>query len=165
MADVMVGRLVNGGYAKVERGNIVSDVTFKDGVLRANGKVFALPATPAPQQPEDQDRLRERAFMPPRRVAERCTLPPFPDEMVRDQPQFNWKFALVIGADGRSHDVKLEQASAWPAYDAEITKAVAQCQWIPTLVRGKEADFPSNWAIGRDENGEQHWELTGTADD
>jgi uncharacterized protein YdgA (DUF945 family) len=43
MTDVVVGKLVGGGYARIENDVLVSKVEFRDGELTANGKKVELP--------------------------------------------------------------------------------------------------------------------------
>ena len=56
VADVIVGKLLNGGMAKLDNGVLLSTIEFKGGKLTFNGKEVALPKTPkAPAKPVGED--------------------------------------------------------------------------------------------------------------
>lgn len=44
--DVIVGKALNGGFARLEKGVLVSSIEFKGGKLSVNGKPMALPTLP-----------------------------------------------------------------------------------------------------------------------
>jgi uncharacterized protein YdgA (DUF945 family) len=55
VADVIVGKLLNGGMAKLENGVLLSTIEFKGGKLTFNGKEVALPKTGADKAKAEGD--------------------------------------------------------------------------------------------------------------
>lgn len=50
--DSIIGQMITKGFARIDNGYLVSDLEFKNGILRVNGKEVALPKpAPAPQPP------------------------------------------------------------------------------------------------------------------
>jgi TonB family protein len=151
MTDIMVGKAINSGYARMEKDVLVSSIDFRGGILRINGKELALPsfAPPAGQQPLRPVASASPALLQARRIEERCTLPDYPQEVVRlDQP-LRLSMRFTVGADGTLRDLVLAAPSQFPAYDQSVLAAAARCVYIPALRNGQPVDVPMTWQVAR----------------
>ena len=150
MTDVVLGRLLGGGYARIEDGVLVSVIEIKDGKLRVNGKEIAFP-TVSPAAPGAPPRTPPGAsYMPARRMEGSCTLPPYPDEVLRQNLPLAMTARFIVGFDGRVRDVILEAPSAWPEFDRAALAAMATCSYAPALHNGQPFDSPLSWKVVRD---------------
>ena len=132
ITDAMVGKLLGNGYARLENDVLVSTIAFRDGVLRVNGKKIDLPA---PAQPSTPAKLS--TFMQARRIAESCTLPDYPSEVVTQDAPLALTLQFVVDPEGRLHELQLAQPSNRPDYDQAVLTAFAGCRFIPALDNGK----------------------------
>ena len=151
MTDIMVGKAINSGYARMEKDVLVSSIDFRGGVLRINGKELALPSfTPAAGQQQARSvASASPALLQARRIEERCTLPDYPEEVVRlDQP-LRLAMRFTVGADGALRDLALAAPSQFPAYDQAVLAAAARCVYIPALRNGQPAAVPMTWQVVR----------------
>lgn len=142
VADVMVGKLINGGYARIDNDALVSTIEWRDGSLRANGKEIALPKPP-------QQAVRT-PLLQARRIADSCKLPDYPDDVVRQDAPLQLTLRFVVGADGHLRKLALAQASQWPAYDQAVLAAAAECAYIPALRNGQPVEVPMTWPVVRE---------------
>jgi TonB family protein len=147
ITDIAVGKLVSGGFARVENDAVVSTIELRDGKLFANGKEVSLPKpNPAPGAPaggNDQ-------FLQARRVEESCRLPEYPVEVVRDDAPLKLTLRFVVGADGHLGQIAVAQPSRWPAWDQAVLAAAASCRYIPALRGGKPVPMPAQWTVKRE---------------
>jgi TonB family protein len=154
MTDIMVGKAINSGYARMEKDVLVSSIDFRGGVLRINGKELALPsfAPPAGQPPAPRSIARASpalALLQARRIEERCALPDYPQEVVRlDQP-LRLTMRFTVGADGALRELALAAPSQYPAYDQAVLAAAASCVYLPALRNGEPVDMPMTWQVVR----------------
>lgn len=147
MTDVVVGKLINGGYARIDNDVLVSTVEWRNGVLRANGKEVALPKPPPPAiaaVPRDAQLLQAR------RIADTCKLPDYPEDVVRRDLPLQLALRFVVGADGHPRDVARARASGTPAYDQAVLAAAASCTCIPALRNGQPVEAPMTWQVVRE---------------
>lgn len=152
MTDMMVGKALNNGYARLEKDVLLSSIDFRGGILRINGKELALPAVTAPAvAPAAASSTRASpAFLQARRIDDRCTLPDYPPEVVRlDQP-LRLAMRFTVGADGILRDVALAAPSQWPAYDQAVLAAAARCIYLPALRDGQPSAVPMTWQVVRE---------------
>jgi TonB family protein len=153
MTDVALGRLLGGGYARLEDGVLVSLIEIKDGKLRVNGKEIAFPAlgTVTPGAPPRAPAPAPGAsYMPARRMEGSGTLPPYPDEVLRQNLPLAMTARFTVGADGRVRKPSLAAASAWPEFDRAALAAIATCSYAPALRNGQPVDSPMSWKVVRD---------------
>jgi TonB family protein len=147
ITDVMVGKLINGGFARVENDVIVTTVELRGGKLLANGKEIELPKPqPAPNAPVgagDQ-------FLQARRIDATCRLPDYPAEVITQDAPLKLTLRFVVGADGRLGQLAVHEASQWPDYDQAALKAAASCTYIPALLKGKPVPVPLQWKVVRE---------------
>jgi TonB family protein len=151
MTDVIVGKLVGGGYARIENDVLVSNLEFRDGVLRVNGKEVGLPK-PAAGQPRP---AAPRSNLPPdalqaRRIEDSCRLPEYPEEIVRQDQPLRASFAYRVDAGGNVRDARVAAASGFPAWDQAALDALGQCRYIPALQGGKPIELQMNWDVVRE---------------
>lgn len=137
MNDIIIGKLLGNGYARLEKDVLVTDIEFRGGVLRINGKEIALPAFDAPKP----------SVMQARRIESRCVLPDYPEDVVRGEKPFELSIRFVVKADGKVADLALVKPSQVPAYDQALLAAMEHCAYMPALVNGKPIDMPTTWRI------------------
>lgn len=144
MTDLVVGKLVGPGFARLENDVLVSTLVWKNGVLTANGKPVPLPkpappgaAAPAAAEPGPG------SFLQARLVEGSCTLPGFPDDVVRADRALRQRIEFTIGADGRVKDAQVTQPSGFPDYDRAMLQALGQCTYVPALRDGKPIELRS----------------------
>jgi TonB family protein len=170
IADVIVGKLVGGGIAKVENDTLVSNLEWRDGQLSANGKPLALPTiptpgapgapakaplafsetvsagpgAPVPAEPLPQDALQARL------VEASCRLPDYPDEVVRANAPLRLVLGFRVDTAGKVQGAAIAAPSRFPAWDAAALAALAQCTYIPALKDGQPFEVPMRWTIQRE---------------
>jgi TonB family protein len=147
ITDVMVGKLVGGGFARVDNDVLVTTIELRGGKLRANGKEVPLPTPkPAPVAPATaSDQLLQA-----RRIEQSCRLPDYPDEVIRDDAPLELTLRLMVGADGHVGKLAVAKASRWPAYDQAALAAASGCTYIPALNKGKPVPMPAIWRVVRE---------------
>jgi TonB family protein len=152
MTDVVVGKLVGGGYARLENDVLVSNLEFRGGKLSANGKEVGLPKiAPAGAPPA----AVQRSNLPPgalqaRRIEDSCRLPDYPAEVVRQDQPLRASFAYRVDAEGKVHEVRVAAPSGFPDWDQAALEALGQCRYIPALQDGKPIELQMNWGLVRE---------------
>lgn len=164
ITDVIVGKLVGGGFARVENDALVSTIEWRDGVLHANGKQVALPNVPVPAPgPTSASQTVSTgsgmevpaAPLPPdalraRRVEASCRLPDYPDEVVRQNRPLRLVLTYRIDTEGKVRDPAVASPSRFPAWDQAALAALAQCTYVPALKSGAPIELPMVWTIQRE---------------
>lgn len=130
MTDVVVGKLLGEGFAKLDKGVLRATITVRGGQLRVNGKEVSLPKPP--QQPPVPDG-GPMAAMPARQVSGSCTMPEFPAEVVAKDAPLALSLRVHVDASGVPGEIALVAPSAWPDYDRQVLAAQAACRYIPAL--------------------------------
>jgi hypothetical protein len=151
MTDVVVGKLLGGGFARLDNDVLLSTVEWRGGVLLANGKPVPLPtpAAPAAAQPPVALRARGTDVLQARRIDGSCTLPDYPDDVVRQDLALEARFAFVVTAEGKVQAAGVASASAFPDYDRAVAAALATCTYAPALRDGKPFDLATSWRLVR----------------
>jgi hypothetical protein len=150
MTDVVVGKLVGGGYARLENDVLVSNLEFRNGTLRANGKEVVLAPRPVPGYPNaDVPALLPPNTLQPRRIEDSCSLPDYPDEVVRRDLALHADFFYRVGADGSVRDVRFGPPTGFPEWDRAALEALAHCRYIPALQDGKPIELEMSWNVVR----------------
>jgi TonB family protein len=155
LTDIVVGKLVGGGYARIENDVLVSKVEFRDGELTANGKKVELPkpaaggAVPA---------VTQRPTLPAntlqaRRIEDSCRLPDFPDEVVDQDQPLHAGFSYRVDAEGKVENVRVRTSSGYPAWDQAMVEALGLCRYIPALQDGKPLGLQIDWNVARTRGG------------
>jgi TonB family protein len=162
MSDVVVGKLLGAGYARLENDVLVSTVEFRNGKLTANGKEVALPKTPAagPAPVASQ-----RSDLPPnalqaRRIQDSCRLPDFPDEVLARDKALTAGFAYRVNETGTVENTRVATPSGYPGWDQAMVEALGQCRYIPALQDGKPIGLQINWNVTRTAGGPRSPEPT-----
>ncbi|MFC5550987.1 DUF945 family protein [Massilia aerilata] len=157
MTDVVVGKLLGGGFAKLEHDVLVSNLEFRNGKLSANGKEIVLPkAAPAARSSTGQaPAVVQRSNLPPgalqaRRIEDSCRLPDYPAEVVRQDQPLRASFAYRVDAEGKVHEVRVAQASGYADWDQAALDALGQCRYIPALQDGKPIELQMSWSLVRE---------------
>lgn len=145
MTDVIVGKLLNAGYARLENDVLVSTIEWRGGKLRANGKEVDLPK---PQHPPAQ--VAGGAFLQARRVADSCKLPDYPEDVVREDRALELTLRFTVGTDGHLRNLAVASPSKSPAWDQAALAAAAGCTYIPALSNGKPVEVPMTWTVARE---------------
>lgn len=144
MTDVVVGKLVGGGFARIENEVLISTVEWRNGTLLANGKPVPLPA-PQPQ-PGGQAPLAAAPgrgnYLQPRKVDGSCAMPAYPDDSVLAGRTLRLGVDYLIGTDGHVRQPAVRRPSGFPDYDRAVLAALAQCTWIPALRDGQPVEVP-----------------------
>lgn len=130
MADVVIGKLVGDGYARIEKNELRSSIVFKDGKLVVNGKTITLPLL---------DALMSGPITPPAEVPGKCHWPEFPVNAAAK----NLTLQYDIGADGRAGKITVVQGSELAEFDAAAIAAVKACRWTPASKDGKPVGSPA----------------------
>jgi TonB family protein len=151
MSDVVIGKLVGGGFARIEDDVLVSNIEWRDGKLSANGKEIALPKAAAGATPLVKS---QRSNLPPgalqaRRIEESCRLPDYPDEVVSGDKPLRATFAYRVDVDGNVRDARVAAPSRVPAWDQAALEAVGRCRYIPALLDGKPIEVQMSWSVMR----------------
>lgn len=150
ITDDLLGKLLNGGFAKLDDGVLVSHIELKNGVVLANGKPidFAPKPQPQPSMPPIGQAPRTpppaRNFMPARALSGRCVPAARPADLAHDQLTLTTTTAFTVGADGHPRDVRLTHSSGWPDFDAAVLEATRRCEWLPALANGEPIDWPTS---------------------
>ncbi|WP_168710065.1 DUF945 family protein [Massilia sp. Mn16-1_5] len=143
--DAIVGKMLANGYARLEDDALVSTIEFSKGVLRVNGKQVELPKPPKAPVPANA-----ASFMQSRRIADSCTLPDYPAEVVAEDSALALTLDYVVGPDGALRDMKLAQSSGLRDYDRAVMAAFAKCRFIPALQDGKPVEHRATYTLSRD---------------
>jgi TonB family protein len=147
--DVVIGKLVGGGFARVENDVLVSTIEWRSGVLTANGKPVPLPApqpgskAPVAMAPGPGTVLQARL------VEGSCTLPAYPDEVIAGDRPLKVRVDMTVGVDGRVKRAAIGQPSGFAGYDSALQEAVQQCTYIPALRDGKPIEVSVSRQIVR----------------
>jgi hypothetical protein len=162
ITDVIVGKLVGGGFARVENDALVSTVEWRDGVLRANGKpvelapqAVSMPPSASQTVTAGASRDLPAAPLPPdvlraRRIDASCRLPDYPDEVVSQNRPLRLVMTYRIALDGKVLDPAVASPSRFPAWDQAALAALAQCTYVPALKGGQPVELPMVWSIQRE---------------
>lgn len=136
---------VASGYVKVEGDVLVTSIDIRDGEVLINGKPFQMPKPPAPVAAVDS----AAGVMRARRIADKCTLPDFPADVVTKDTALAMSLRLTVNADGSVSNVALARSSGLPDYDKAVLVAATRCTYIPALKNGKPIAVPTTWDIVR----------------
>lgn len=148
VTDGLVGKLLNGGFATLEDGVLVSHIELKNGAVLANGKPVDFgpkvppqtgvpPVGPAPRTPPPAPN-----FMPARALSGRCAPAVLPEKAIRQHLTLEAATAFIVGKDGHPREVRLTQSSGWPDFDATVIEATRRCEWLPALANGEPVEAP-----------------------
>lgn len=152
--DIMLGKLMSNGYARVEGDVLVADIEFNAarGGLRINGKAVALPALPTGAGAGAAAPLASASpqMMQARRIDARCVLPDYPADVVKSDAPLKLAMRLLVKADGSVRNVTLAAPSGRPDYDQAVLAAAARCVYIPALRNGQPVDTPVLWKVERE---------------
>jgi uncharacterized protein YdgA (DUF945 family) len=162
MSDVVVGKLVGGGYARLENDVLVSTVEFRNGKLTANGKEVALPkAPPGGQAPvASQPSALPPGALQARRIQDSCRLPDFPDEVLAQDKAVKVGFAYRVNEIGKVENTRVTVPSGYPAWDQAMVEALGQCRYIPALQDSKPIGLQIDWNVTRTKGGPRSPEPT-----
>ncbi|WP_296946276.1 DUF945 family protein [uncultured Massilia sp.] len=152
MTDIVIGKLVGGGFARLDDDVLLSVVEWRNGKLTANGKPVPLPAPGQPGQPGQPPVAmapRGQEILQARRIDGSCAMPDYPEEVVRRDLPLDVVFGFVVKADGKVAAPTVARASAFPDYDRAALAALAQCAYVPALRAGKPFDLATTWRLVR----------------
>jgi TonB family protein len=155
MTDVIVGKLVGGGFARIENEVLVSNLEYRNGELSANGKKVELPKPAVTNQSTgavQRSRLAPNALQA-RRIEDSCRLPDFPEDVLERDLPLQAGFAYRIDAEGKVEDVRVTASSGHPAWDQAVVDAFGQCRYIPALQDGKPTGVQIDWNVARKAGG------------
>jgi outer membrane biosynthesis protein TonB len=155
MSDVVVGKLLGAGYARLENDVLVSTVEFRNGKLTANGKEIALPTAPPGSQGPVSN---QRSDLPPnalqaRRIEDSCRLPDFPDEVLAQDKALTAGFFYRVNERGTVENTRVTAPSGYPVWDQAMVDALGQCRYIPALQDGRPIGMQMDWSVTRTKGG------------
>jgi TonB family protein len=88
-------------------------------------------------------------MMRARRIAEKCTLPDFPADVVAQDRALALAMQLTVNPDGSVGKVSMARTSGLPDYDQAVLAAAARCTYIPALRNGKPVAVAELWTVVR----------------
>jgi hypothetical protein len=150
MTDVVVGKLVGGGYARLENDVLVSNLEFRGGKLTANGKEVGLPKIGAGRCAAGRGPAFEPAgpnALQARRIEDSCRLPDYPGRGGAPGPAAARKLRLPRRRRGKVQNVRVAAPAAIPDWDQAMVEALGQCRYIPALQDGKPIELQMNGAV------------------
>jgi uncharacterized protein YdgA (DUF945 family) len=153
--DVVIGKLVGGGFARLENEVLVSNIEFRDGKLTANGKEISLPKpvpSGEPPAPAQRSSLPANALQA-RRIEDSCRLPDFPGEVVDQDKPLHAIFSWRVDETGEVENVRVTAPSGYAAWDQEMAGVLGQCRYIPALQDGKPIGLQVDWNVTRGAGG------------
>lgn len=130
MTDVVVGKLLGEGFAKLDKGVLRATITVRGGQLRVNGKEVSLPKPPQPQSVPNGGPM---PTMPARQVTGSCAMPDYPKDVVDRDALLMLGLRVLVDQAGVPGEVTIVDASAYPDYDKLVVAAVASCRYVPAL--------------------------------
>ncbi|MDQ2821114.1 MAG: DUF945 family protein [Pseudomonadota bacterium] len=136
---------VASGYVKVDGDMLVTSIDIRDGNMLINGKPFQPPKPTAPVAAVDS----AAGIMRARRIADKCTLPDFPSDVIAKDSALAMSLRLTVNADGSVANLALARSSGWPDYDKAVLALAARCTYIPALKDGKPIAVPTMWEVVR----------------
>jgi TonB family protein len=134
------------GYVRVDGDMLVTSIDIHDGVILLNGKPLQFPKAPPPVAAV----TGAGGLMRARRIADKCTLPDFPPDVVANDSALSLAMRLTVNADGTVSKLMLARSSGWPGYDKAVLAAASQCTYIPALLAGKPVAVPATWDVVRE---------------
>lgn len=135
ITDVIIGKALGNGFARLENDVLVSTIEFRGGVLRVNGKKIDLPKPARAPVP-----AAAANYMQSRRVTDSCTLPDYPAEVVEKDAALAVTLEYVVDPEGQLRAVHLAQPSGFSAFDGALLQAFKACRFIPALKDGKPVE-------------------------
>jgi TonB family protein len=143
--DAMLGAALANGYLRLEGDMLVTTIDVRDGEVRINGKPVQLPKPGAPVAAVNSAGGMMRA----RRIAEKCTLPDYPADVVAGDRALSIALQLTVNPDGSVTRLSLARSSGLPDYDQAVLTAAARCTYIPALRNGKPVAVSEVWEVVR----------------
>jgi TonB family protein len=147
--DVVVGKLVGGGFARVENDVLVSTIEWRNSVLTANGKTVPLPAPQPAGKPPVAMAPGPGQVLQARLVEGSCTLPAYPEDVIAGDRPLRVRVDMTVGADGRVKRAAIGQPGGFADYERALLDAVQQCTYIPALRDGKPIEVSVSRQIVR----------------
>lgn len=147
--DIVVGKLVGGGFARIENDVLVSTIEWRSGVLTANGKPVPLPDEKSANAPPVATAPGPGKVLQARLVEGSCALPAYPDEVIAGDRPLKVRVDMTVGADGRVKRAVIGQPSGFADYERALLDAVQQCTYIPALREGKPIEVSVSRQIVR----------------
>jgi TonB family protein len=143
--DAMLRAAMANGYLRLEGDMLVTTIDVRDGAIRINGKPLELPKPGAPVAAVNSAGGMMRA----RRIAEKCTLPDFPADVVAQDRALALAMTLTVNPDGSVGKLLMARSSGLPDYDQAVLAAAARCTYIPALRGGKPVAVSELWTVVR----------------
>lgn len=140
ITDVVVGKLLGGGYARLDDGMLRATIEIRNSVVRVNGKPVELPKPPqpgpgpvpaAPAAPGQAS-----VTMPARRIDGSCTMPDYPEAVIARDAALALTLSVLVDATGNPAKVEVVGASDFPEYDRAFQAAIEGCRYVPALSGG-----------------------------
>ena len=152
MNDVVLGKMVSSGYVRVDGDTLSSDIDYSAarGGLRINGKPAQLPTVPPGVAGAAPIGAGAATMLQARRIDARCTLPDYPQDVIKTDAPLSLTMRLIVKADGSVRNVTLTTPSTHPDYDQAVLAAAARCTYIPALRNGDPIDAPVIWKVVRE---------------
>jgi TonB family protein len=143
VAEVFVAKAVSDGYARLDKGVLVSKIAFRNGKLSVNGKPVRLPSAsqfaPAAQRPAPPRAVAQASTrLQAREISAGCGRAALPPEAAAKGDSLSTAVEVAVGVDGKVSDVRVLTSSGSRAFDAAVLQSAAGCRWTPALDDGEE---------------------------
>lgn len=143
--DGVLRSAIASGYMRMDGDMLKTTIDIRAGAILVNGKPLEMPKPAPPVAAVDSGAGSLRA----RRIADQCTLPDYPADVVAQDRALSLALQLTVGEDGTIGKLELARSSGMPAYDAAVLAAAAHCKYIPALRNGKPVAVSEVWEIMR----------------
>lgn len=146
--DAMLRTALANGYLRLEGDMLVTTIDVRDGEVRINGKPVQLPKPGAPVGAVNSG-SGAGGMMRARRIAEKCTLPDFPADVIEQDRALALAMTLTVNPDGSVGKLLMARSSGALDYDQAVLAAAARCTYIPALRNGKPVAVTELWTVVR----------------
>lgn len=144
MTDLVVGKAVGGGFARLDGEVLRATVEIKQGVIYINGKKITLP------KPNQAPQGAPAVSMQARKVDGSCSLPEYPQEVIERDVPLSLTVVAMVSEEGVPREIRVLAPSAWPDYDRQALEAMTQCRYVPALQGDKPVAQPVALSIRRE---------------
>jgi TonB family protein len=151
ITDVMLGKALGDGFARLEKDVLRTTIEIRNGVVRVNGKPLDLPkpAQPTPG-PGPAAPGHANMSMPARRIDGSCTLPDYPERVIAGDAPLALTLRVTVDTGGMPREVEVVAPSEFPDYDQALQAAIKTCRYFPALSGNLPVAQSVTWKLVRE---------------